>query len=72
MAKKREVIVVPRGAVGKICQSTGAGKTTVYAALNNTSFSEQAERIRQLALSQFDGVVISKPIFSKSLTNNQN
>ena len=61
--KYRQVIVVPRGTVGKICQSTGAGKTTVYAALNNTSSSEDAQHIRQLAITEYGGVEISKPIF---------
>ena len=63
MAIKRTVIQVPRGAVQNICQSQGCEKSAVYAALNFTSFSESAARIRQLALSDYGGIKTTKTYF---------
>lgn len=62
MATKRRVIVLPRGVAPKICRAEGIGTTTLYAALNGTSNSEQAKRIRKLAVSSYGGVEWSKPI----------
>lgn len=56
MAIKRKIIKVPRGVVEKICQARGCGKTTVYAALNYTSFSDEANLIRKEAVSIYGGV----------------
>lgn len=56
----RTVIVLPRGKVKQICKAEGVGKTTVYAALNGTSHSDNAERIRQLALSSYGGMKTKK------------
>ena len=62
MAIRRKIIMVPKGSVEKICQSQGCKKTAVYAALNYTSFSDNAKRIRQLALSAYGGVETTKTI----------
>jgi hypothetical protein len=65
MAKrKRTIIIVPRGAVEEICRSQNVGKTTVYAALNYSSFSESAERIRHLALNTYGGIKTQKIILT--------
>lgn len=63
MAIKRKIIKVPKGVVGKICQSQNVGKTTVYAALNYTSNSDDAKLIRQLALNTYGGVETTQVIF---------
>ena len=47
----------------KICQAQGCGKTTVYNALNYTSYSDNAKLIRKKALSMYGGVEIPKVIF---------
>ncbi len=63
MAIKRKIITVPNGAVEKLCHSLNVGKTTVYAALNYTSNSENAQHIRRLALSTYGGIEATKVIF---------
>lgn len=50
MAIKRPKIKVPAGAIEKIMQATGAGKTSVYDALNYKTFTDAAKRIRHEAL----------------------
>ena len=62
---KRTIIVVPYGSVAEICKATNVRKTTVYAALNYTSNSEIAQKIRKLAMEEFNGVETKKPIFIK-------
>ena len=61
--RKRRVIQLPRGAAGKMCKSLNIGKTTLYAALNYTSNSDEAKRTRKVALTKYGGVEFSKPIF---------
>ena len=63
MAIKRKIIKVPKGVVGKICQAQNVGKTTVYAALNYTSNSDDAKLIRKLALNTYGGVETTQVIF---------
>ena len=63
MAIKRKVIKVPKGVVEKICHSQNVGKTTVYAALNYTSNSEDAKLIRQLAVNTYGGIETTQVIF---------
>lgn len=63
MAFKRRIIMIPRGTIDKICKAEKVGRTTVYAALNYTSNSEDAKRIRKRALSIYGGVETTKPIF---------
>lgn len=61
--KTRPVIQLPRGKAPMMCKSLGIGTTTLYAALNYTSNSDEAKRTRKLALSKYGGVEIRKPIF---------
>jgi hypothetical protein len=60
MATKKKIIMVKPQMIGKLCQATGSKRTTVYNALNYSSFSENAERIRQLALSDYGGLETTK------------
>ena len=62
MAIRRPVIVMPRGAVGKLCKAEGKGKTSVYDALNFTCNSKEAERIRKVAISMYGGIRTTKVI----------
>ena len=67
MAKRRPailrpIITLPRGTAQKMCQAEGVSKTALYAALNFTSFSDEAERIRKVAISLYGGVKTSKLI----------
>ena len=62
MATKRTTIQLPRGAARKICRAEGCGKTTLYAALNYTSHSDEAKRLRKLAVTMYGGVEYKKPI----------
>lgn len=60
--KTRKVIQLPRGKAEMMMKSLGIGRTTLYAALNDTSHSEQAKRTRRLAISKYGGVEYNKPI----------
>ena len=63
MAIKRKIIKVPKGVVEQICQARGCGKTSVYAALNYTSFSDEAKLIRKEAVEIYGGIEIPNVIF---------
>ena len=63
MVLKRKVIKVPRGTVQKLCIDQKVGKTTVYEALNGNNNSEDAKKIRKLALETYGGVEATKIIF---------
>lgn len=62
MAIKRSKIKVPAGAIEKIMQATGAGKTTVYDALNYKTFTDAAKNIRQEAMLH-GGVEVKDVVF---------
>ena len=62
MAIKRKVIVIPRGKAEKICSALNIGKTTLYAALNGTSNSENARLTRQKVLREYGGIETTKVI----------
>jgi hypothetical protein len=60
--RTRKVIQLPRGAASKMCSSLKIGRTTLYAALNGSSNSEDAKRTRSIAISKYGGVEYNKPI----------
>lgn len=62
MAIKRQVIVIPRGKADSICNALKIGRTTLYAALNFTSNSEDAKLTRQKALKEYGGILTTKVI----------
>lgn len=63
MQKKTiKCIVVPRGTVDEIMREVGCSQMTVYRALRMESASEQADKIRKLALAK-GGSLTTKAIF---------
>ena len=60
--RTRKVIQLPRGKAEMMCRSLNIGRTTLYAALNGTSNSDEAKRTRELAIKKYGGVEFSKPI----------
>lgn len=62
MARTRLTIQLPRGAASRMMRAEGCSKTALYAALNSTSFSDEAKRLRKVALSKYGGVEYKKPI----------
>lgn len=62
MAIKRKIIVIPRGKADKICSALKIGRTTLYAALNYTSNSDDAKITRQRVLSEYGGIETYKVI----------
>lgn len=62
MATKRKVIVIPRGKAEQICRALNIGRTTLYAALNYTSNSDDAKLTRQTVLSKYGGIETTKVI----------
>ena len=60
--QRRKVIQLPRGAADKMCKSLMIGRTTLYAALNGSSNSDEAKRTRELAIKKYGGVEYYKPI----------
>ena len=63
MAERRRIISVPNGAAKKIAKDQNCGLTTVYAALNGTSHSENAKHIRHLATTVYGGIEVTKVYF---------
>ena len=67
MQKKTiKCIVVPRGTVDEIMREVGCSQMTVYRALRLESASEQADKIRELALAK-GGVKTSKAVFKRAI-----
>ena len=62
MAIRRPIIVLPRGKAQQIIAAEGVSKTSLYAALNFTSHSDEAKRIREVAVSLYGGLKTSKLI----------
>ena len=62
MAIRRPKIKVPAGVIEKIMLATGAGKTSVYDALNYKSFTDAAKAIRQEAMLH-GGVEVKDVVF---------
>ena len=62
MALTRPTIQLPRGVADKIMQAEGCSRTALYAALNNTSNSDEAKRLRKVAINMYGGVEYKKPI----------
>lgn len=62
MAIRRKVIVIPRGSAERICNALKIGRTTLYAALNYTSNSDDAKLTRQKVLSDYGGIETTKVI----------
>lgn len=62
MTKKRKIIMVPRGSIAKICEEIGCKKTLVFNALSYNVDSEQARKVRDLAIMKYNGIITSKPV----------
>lgn len=62
MAIRRKVIVIPRGKADSICNALKIGRTTLYAALNYTSNSEDAKLTRKKVLAEYGGIETTKVI----------
>ena len=63
MPKKRTYISVPQGTVQALCNELNVHRSAVYSALNYSSNSESAQKIRELALSVYGGVECTKAIW---------
>lgn len=62
MAKYRYQILAKRGAMEEIAKRMNVTTRTVYNALRYITAGEQADTIRQIAICEFDGVEIKKPL----------
>ena len=60
MARKKKIIQIPRKNVGLLAKATLSSETTVYNALAFRSDSQNAQKIRRLALSAYGGVEATK------------
>lgn len=63
MARKVPVIKIPKGTADKVCRSLNIGRTTLYAALNYTSNSDEAKNTRDVVLAKWGGVKTTKVVF---------
>lgn len=63
MAKKYPVIKIPRKSADDICRALKIGKTTLYAALNYTSNSDEAKNTREVVLKKYNGVKTTRIVF---------
>lgn len=60
MAQRRSVIKVPNGNIQKIMSELNVKRSCVYSALNYSSNSEIAQKIRRVAMSDYGGVTATK------------
>lgn len=60
MVRKKKIIQIPRKNVTALAKATLTSETTVYNALAFRSDSDNAQHIRQLALSTYGGVETTK------------
>ena len=58
-----DVIAVPVENIPRLIQETGASKTTVYNALAFRSNTDQADKIRRMAMRDYNGVLTKRTIF---------
>lgn len=65
MAKKVPVIRIPKGSASEICRALKIGRTTLYAALNYSSDSEEAKRTREVVLAKYGGVKDTRIIWNQ-------
>ncbi len=63
MARKVQCIRIPRGSAEKICAALKIGRTTLYAALNYTSNSEDAKLTRKKVLEEYGGIKDHRIVF---------
>ena len=63
MAKKVPCIKIPRGKANQICNALKIGRTTLYAALNYTSNSDDAKITREKVLKEYGGIKDYRIIF---------
>lgn len=56
MARKVPCIRIPKGKAETICKALGIGRTTLYAALNYTSNSDDAKLTRKRVLEEYGGI----------------
>ena len=63
MARKDQCIRIPRGSAEKICAALKIGRTTLYAALNYTSNSEDAKLTRKKVLEEYGGIKDHRIVF---------
>lgn len=63
MARKVPCIRIQKGKAKIICKALGIGKTTLYAALNFTSHSEDAKLTRKRVLEEYGGIMDHRIIF---------
>ena len=67
MQKKTiKCIVVPRGIIRELVKEVGCSEMTVYRALRLESASEQADKIRELALAK-GGIITTKTTFKPTI-----
>lgn len=63
MAKKVPCIRLKRGKAKDVCKALGIGMTTLYAALNFTSNSDDAKLTRKRVLEEYGGIMDHRIIF---------
>ena len=60
---KSEKIKVAPSAYCRISEETGASKSLVYMALRNAVHSQMAQRIRDIAINKYGGVIVNDVVF---------
>lgn len=63
MARKKKVIVMPRGAIKRMMKELGQGQTNIYNSLAYRSDSERAKMIRKAAIEFYGGIETTKIVF---------
>lgn len=63
MSQKVEVISLRKDQFTKLCNELNVKRSAVYNALNHTSNSESAQKIRRLAMSDYGGRITSKIVW---------
>lgn len=62
--RKKKKILIPARFRKAIIAEFGCGQTTLYAALDYTSNSDQAKKIRFAAINRYEGVEVNVPILA--------
>ncbi len=60
MARRKEIIQIPKGHIDKLMEATGSSRSAVWNALAYRCDSEAAKNIRKMALESFGGVKTRK------------
>jgi len=64
MVQRKSYISVRKKYIEELQKECGVSRTSVYNALNYSCNSDSAKKVRDLALTKYEGIKASRPVFA--------